>query len=569
MKRIILSAVVALSCNSILKATSTDKIIAFYQIQDYESALKLIEKEESKDLINLKLEILSKLGLTQSALAQINAIPGLFDLNKKENFLTLESLAWSILLNQKSSSEPIQIASQVGAYLTRDAKAATLLKKNLTSSNSRLRAMAASFAAHFQDPFLKEAVFQRLKEEKNFEVKKELVSTAGKMKMKEIKPILESILLSSTASDELKAQALISFTEIYDKISLQQIQFFLNSDRFYFKKVGLRLLTGYEKFNDEIFSEILRALDDASSEVVQEALILIGLCSNDIEFSESIKSKILKLCSHSHPYVNLFSLWAHSRIYKTVHPKLEEFLDHSKEEIRSLTACLISCLGDESESILNFGLKHKDCFVRINSALGLLQVGKNVKKALDLLEKELTNSTQLWMLDQSTNPAFTMIMPSKVRHHPFIAAFPSVMDGMARLRIIEKMAIYDSKKIKEPIKKLLAQKEAALTFYTMSLLLQEDLENFDELKELVQDKNPSVALAATLALAFIGKDPDIADKLISLFEQVSFEEKLHILEAIGSLGNRKMIPFLVEMMQKPFSSLQIVAASALIQCLYH
>ena len=61
-----------------IQSSVESKIVAYYQIQDYESALKLIEKQPvQNDFINLKLEILSKLGLTQEALSGIKQIPSI------------------------------------------------------------------------------------------------------------------------------------------------------------------------------------------------------------------------------------------------------------------------------------------------------------------------------------------------------------------------------------------------------------------------------------------------------------------------------------------------------------
>ncbi|NBO23653.1 MAG: hypothetical protein EBU93_00205 [Chlamydiae bacterium] len=550
-------------------STPVDKIIAYYQIQDFEGALKLIEKENDSTYQNLKLEILSKLGMTQAALEEMKGNKDLFDLRKKENFLSLESLAWSILLNPKNQSENVQVAALIGAYLTRDAKAALLLKKNLYSTNARLRSLSASFASQYQDPFLKEALLKKVKEEKNTEVKKELISSLGKMKVKEIVPYLEEILLSHSQPDEIKAQALMAFVEIFEAINLKQIQFFLKGERAHFKIIGVRLLLGYEKITLEMLKEVEPLLKDSSPEVIQEALIFIGLLANEMEMSKEIIDQINHLVESNFPYVSLCALFAKSRIEKKPDFRIKNYFSHPFEEVRNLSIVLTACLGPQGAEVLKELIFHKDPYVRINAAIGLLTHGIDIKKAILILENELQDPHRLMMIDSTFHPNFQYISSSKARHHPFIFAFPKVLDGMARLKIIEKIAIYDRKKIKDSIKKLLSEKEAVLVFYTLSLILQEDLENFEEMKELIKDSNPSIAMAATLALAFIGKEEDIGQNLIKLFDEVTFEEKLHILEAIGALGNKEMIPFLVSILQKPFSSLQIVAASALIQCLYH
>lgn len=554
----------------IFSADVYDKVVAYYQIQDYESALNLIERQSKQEPYrNLKLEILAKLGLTQNALDELRYFPEIYDLKKKENFLNLESLAWSILSNQKNNAESVQVASLIGAYLTRDAKAALLLKKHLFSSNSKLRAMAANFSSYYQDPFLKTAVFQRLKDEKNVDVKKELIAAIGKMKMKEAQPMLEEILLSEFSSDDLKATALFAYAEIFDEITQNQIQFFLRSPRAHFKQLGLRLLFSFENLPEEVFPEIISLLKDSTPEVKQEALVTIALLQNEVQIPKEIFDEVENLTTDKHQITQLLAFWCKARSENKLDPKFKDFLDHPNEQARLLSVALLGCIGKSGEPILHAALDHKDSYVSLNAAYALLHRGKGDEKILNVLDAALKNPKHFLMIDQSINPQFSYISPSKVRHHPFIMAYPKVMDGMARIRLLEAMSTYDNTRVKNHLKNLLSQKEAVLTFYTIGLLLQEDLESLTELKELTKDPNPSIALAATLSIAFVGKDPNIAPKLAVIFEHVGFEEKLHILEAIGALGNKEMVPFLVKMLQKPFSSLQIVAASALIQCLYH
>ena len=547
----------------------TDKIVAYYQIQDYTTVLKLLEKEDgSTSLFRLKLELLSKLGFTKEVIKEIKNNLDVVNLSK-ENFLTLENLAWSVLINQKDTGELSQIASLVGAYSSRDAKAVLLLKKSLSSSNAKIRAISAKFSTSFPDDMIKDAILERISVEQNEFVLIELLNSAGKLKIQTIRPFLENLLLKENLSEALKAQAVISFVDLYEKIKPEDVRFFLNSKRAGWKILGLRLLMEMENFPEELFQDLTCLLDDSAPMVINEVMFYLGFYCQNKTLPGLLSKKIEELTNSTHPTIKLVSAWVKSRNEKILNSKILEFLNSDSQESRVLASCLLGMLGDISLKELNLGLDHRDHYVRLNCALGLLQNQKYTKSAIETLEKILLSKDMLISIDSSIHPMVNLFSVSKVRHHPFMPNYPKIMDGMARLRIIEKMAIFDSSCIKKPLEQLLLQKEAILTFYTLGLILQEDIENFSVMKELTFDQNSSVALAASLALAFMAKDPDVLNRLIELFDKVGFEEKMHILEALGALGDRKSIPFLLKCMDMPFLSMQIIASSALIQCLYH
>ena len=76
-------------------------------------------------------------------------------------------------------------------------------------------------------------------------------------------------------------------------------------------------------------------------------------------------------------------------------------------------------------------------------------------------------------------------------------------------------------------------------------------------------------IQAALVIAFYGGDPKVAQILENAYTKVDWERKIQILEAIGFIGNRDSIPFLLEVMKEPFTLLRTIAASSVIQCLYH
>jgi HEAT repeat protein len=74
---------------------------------------------------------------------------------------------------------------------------------------------------------------------------------------------------------------------------------------------------------------------------------------------------------------------------------------------------------------------------------------------------------------------------------------------------------------------------------------------------------------AALILAGLGGDPSAIKILQSAYPKVDREMKMHILEAIANIGDQSSIPFLISVLDEPFQILRVVAASALIKCIYH
>lgn len=76
-------------------------------------------------------------------------------------------------------------------------------------------------------------------------------------------------------------------------------------------------------------------------------------------------------------------------------------------------------------------------------------------------------------------------------------------------------------------------------------------------------------MQAALILALLGSDDAAVKVLQEAYSKVEREIKVYILEALGHIGDPQSIPFLLEILNEPFQVLRVVAASALIQCLYH
>jgi HEAT repeat protein len=165
---------------------------------------------------------------------------------------------------------------------------------------------------------------------------------------------------------------------------------------------------------------------------------------------------------------------------------------------------------------------------------------------------------------------FNVLSPSEVRHVPHIPHYPALVDQMTRLELLNILSIAECEGAKELIKEFLHTQSWGVVGSAAVLVLEEgDMEAIDVVRELLEEPDEKIRIQAALALAFYGRDPSVVRVLESAYVKVDWEKKISILEALGFIGSRESIPFLMKVLEEPFQLLRTVAASSIIQCLYH
>jgi len=203
-------------------------------------------------------------------------------------------------------------------------------------------------------------------------------------------------------------------------------------------------------------------------------------------------------------------------------------------------------------------------------ALGLIGQRKEVQAAADCLYTFLTEEKRMWMWDNRMNPLFQTLSPSQVRHIDQIPNYPEAIDQMTRLNLVSMLAMVDDPRAIDALKSFLQRKTWHITGVAAAILLQEgDDASLEIVRGLIEDPNPQVRLQACLVLALYGKDETVLKELQGAYVGAEFEMKLHILEALGSIGNEDSFGFLMKGLEEPFPLLRIASAAALIQSLNH
>lgn len=211
--------------------------------------------------------------------------------------------------------------------------------------------------------------------------------------------------------------------------------------------------------------------------------------------------------------------------------------------------------------------KSEDLFVRANLALGLIGQRVEVAKASEVIYEMLEKETPL-MWDQ--NSRMRILDRSRVSHIDQIPNYPKVVDQMVRLDLLNILCIMQHPKAQEAVKGYVKNESWGITGAAVAVLLEEGDEGaMTVISGLLKDEDPHIRVQAAFILAMMGGDPEAVKILQEAYPKMARDIKIQILEAVGHVGSLESIPFLIEILSEPFQLMRVIAASAMIQCLYH
>ena len=562
--------------SAVLLSTEDDfsgKIVSFFLVRDFEGAKESCETAikifpESHRLKALYIRALSDCGRCDQALEVFKKERAGKDL--AENFDLLESLSWGILLQKEKESDMGVLSSLIGAYLTQDARAVGLLRDGLQSTNAFIRSVAVQFASNYNDLILQREIVRLFKEERNWFVKKELITAAGKMRLTQVLEELKEIVASRSVSGEEKGAAIQALVMMHDDITKKELQALVKSSRAGFRELAVSLIDHFGK-SDEI-DMVLPFLEDASPSVRIRILALLGSFNFDARVYASITKRLDELSKDMHPQVAMMADWV---LLKVAPDKARESLKKwaGSKNIKSarFAASVIGAGGMATLPILEDAYNNADdTYVRATLAHSMLTQGVKVELAGKFLRSFLLETKEKIMVSDGVYPCFTMIMPSEVRHMPHMARYPEMVDQLSRLKLINTLSIVGVKDLKEIAKVYLQGQVWGVVGSAAVFFLEEgEMASIDLVRELLDDPDQTVRIQAALALAFYGGEKRAAKVLEEAYAKVDWDKKISILEALGHVGSRESIDFLLKVLEEPFTLPRTIAASSIIQCLYH
>lgn len=541
------------------------RVNAHLLIDDPASALVEAESlanqyPESTAVHKTLIEAFAANGLEEPALDLWNAITA-----REPNLLydrhLLEELAWGVLKKGTQSTQyGVRLSSTIGAYLTRDTRAIPIMLKMMRDSNAVIRSVAVQLATAFRDAPLKDEIARLMKEERVWMVRLEVIKAAGALKMKELTPVLQSLVQSEKTTFEERQFAIAALLEMYDQISLSEFKTLAKSNRAGLRHLACSIAAHFQM--QEAKEEVLALIKDTHPAVRIAALNAFGLVYKGSD--EALKEAL----QDSDPAVAITASWAAFVIDSPLGEKtLEKWLSDSLPENRRLAAAALASVGGRGVKLAVKTLQtSSDPYVKANLAVGLLGQRAEVKACCDFLYGFLEGEKRMWMIDRKPNPLFSTLAPSQVRYNDQIPNYPEAQDQMTRLHLVSLLALVEDPRALPALKTFLQRKSWGISGFAAATLLHEgDDTALEVVKELVHDSDPNVRLQACLVLAMFGKDESVLRDLQGAYAGADHEKKLHILEAVGQIGNATSYSFLTGVLKESFPILRVAAAAALIQ----
>jgi len=558
---------------SILSASENEAIKRVYShllIHDYSSAQKECEESlqvypDSEGLKKAYIRALSESGKETEAISYSNNLD-----NKEQDSDLIETLAWGVIGRFENSSQFIvSIASLMSAYYTDDVRATEMLLRELNSSNAILRSMAVKLSPRYRDGRLIEALKRLLVSEKIWFVRLEIIQALGAMEVKEVKELLKRIIVHSRTTAEEKGAAIASLVNIYDEVGEEELLKLSES-----KLAGLRHLAcqivAHLDLKEKSFA-VEKLLNDPCSDVRIAALNTLNFLGLKT-LKPEILSKIIDLTEDPNPPVSLTAAWIVSRYApETALQIVRKWIYSTDESTRRLAAFVLGRMGLVGNHLGQEVLKiTPDPFVKSNLALGAIGQGGDDQKLSDVLYTFLMLRKGKVMWDSSQNPLFEVLAPSKICHIPQVPQYPTMVDHLTRLEILGMLAALKHPQAEEAVKSFLTQDVFGVTYAASTTLLEEGGDDaFDILRDLLKEEDDTIRVQAALVLALSGGETEAIEILQEAYYLVDREMKINILGALGHIGDKTSIPFLLKLLEEPYQTLKVMAASALIQCVYH
>ncbi|NBU62649.1 MAG: hypothetical protein EBS28_02500 [Chlamydiae bacterium] len=538
-------------------------------IQDNEGALNhsksyFLEDPDKTERKFLYAQTLAHLLKTQEAIHLVKSE----DLLPVNAFELIESLAWSVLRKHAQGGEASEAMSVLGAAITRDVRGMKILMEKARSPNARVRGFTMKLAGFYPDPPLKKLVAKIIGTETNYHVRLEAMRAAGLQSNADATEALKKMIEHPLSTSEERLTAIHSLALILEGIDPIQLDFLIRNERSQYRQLALESIIREGK--KEHLDLVINHLKDPSLDVRSKAFEALALLSDSEELIIRAQPMIQSSCETVSLPLKMMGHWTLSLSKNSQSIDfLIDCLDHESAGIRVLAASYIakskpalSVLKDKEKRIM-------DPFAKINLAMGYLRHKMALEFVKDSFKEFLHNEMGLVMLAQEES-MFPTILPSQVPHQPMLPNYPLIVDQLTRLSLIGSYALVDLEGAKNALERLFEKKLVPVSRMALIFLFKEsDTDVVEVARELSKTGDRKNRLQTLLVLAFFGKETAIVDELIDLYPNVSFEEKIQIVESLGYLGGDKTVRFLLKKLEEPSRLIQIAAASSLIQSLYH
>lgn len=481
---------------------------------------------------------------------------------------TIEKMAWGVITKGSVSPSPILRAmSLIGAFFAQDMKGVELLAQHLQDPNSLVRGVTVQFSSKLRDAILCDGMLHLLNSEKDVVVRHEVIRALGAMKIKEAKPLLLDIVAQETTTAEEKAVAIQALVQMLDALDTAELTQLTRSSRAGLRQLACQVVAHQGSKND--LSLLVPLLKDSCSDVRASALQTIGLLNVSSWKGESIVNIILPSLRDPNPAVAISAAWAVTLQGVPQGQKaFAEWLTHQTQEVRILAAAALGACGPYGIPLIETAFReNRDPYVRMNLAIALIGQRKAVDAACVVLHQGLNDTRARWMWDEEG--IFRGLAPTTLRYVDSGVKDPETVSQLVHLEILGLLAMLQDPQAQQAIARYLQQKSWGVSGVAAALMLTEgDSSALDAVRGLLLHPFQKVRVQAALILALWGRDEQALAVLQEAYVGADRQLKEQILEGIGRVGARQMLPFLVARLEESAPTLRVIAASAILQTLY-
>lgn len=476
----------------------------------------------------------------------------------------LEEMAWGVIFSGSCSSSPMTRGiAMLAAHFSQTARGVKLLVANLHDSNALIRAMALKLSSGMRDQKLKEVVFEQFQKETVWSVKLEAIQAVGVMKIKEAEAPLKELVASSIHTKEERGAALTALAHLMDQPDEKDCRELLLSNRVGLRLLGCELIARHELV--KAIPLLFPLLKDNQGEVRFAAAQTLGILR-----AQEAMLGLQGLLDDPIPDVALAAAWALTVLNSSVGEScFFHYLSDQEEEVRCFAAGCLAATGERGISLMQRVFQvTQDPLVKLNVGLGLIGQRIEVKKAASSLAHVLIHDKEplMWL----EKGIFRAVAPSTVRYREDVPQYPEMVNQETRLALIQILTFIHDIRAKEAMRQFLERRIVSLTAPAMALILTEgDEEALSVVRPLEEDSDLKVRSQAILILALWGREEKTLRQLEALYQEAPRALKEHILEALGQIGDKSSLPFLVAKLREPNQHLRMIAAAAVIQCINH
>ena len=555
------------------ETSSEKKVHSYIIVRDYqaacEAARNLLEQSpKNQQLWEVYIQALAKSGDESQMIKAWKTYANLFPRESQSRHL-LEGMAWGIIeKGSHANSFLVRAYALLGAFLGQDAVGIEIIQRSFSDSNNFIRSLALRLASDLHDASLKDEVYRLFKKEKVWSVRLEAIHAVGKMKIKELKDDLIQIVINPHPSAEEKAAAMEALVNLFEKATKEELFRLSKSPRAALRQLACEIITYCGEPEDAAM--IFPFLKDSCADIRALALQTLGILKVTNVKGRSVIEAASHLQKDPDPSVAIRAAWylTINEVHLNDNP-FSRWLAHSQQEIRLLAGVALASTGKYGIEWLQQAYHQaQDPYLKMNLAFGMISQRRMVEDACFSIYQTFMNNKERWMWEEKG--VFRILSRSNVKHSELIPNNPEVVNQLTRLDILNLLSIMDTPDVQQAILTFLQEKSWGVSGIASALLLTEgDEAALSHVEDLLNHSNHKIRTQASLILALWGKGEAAIQVLQQAYSQADHELKQQILESLGRIGSQYSVPFLTERLNDFHQTTRIVAASALLQCLYH